>query len=77
MAGWDPPRIWATLGFLCPGRLHHARRPGPPGAQVRCIRGGKERQMSVFDLLVGDLVLVEAGDILPVDGVLVEGSDIK
>lgn len=33
--------------------------------------------MSVFDLLVGDLVLVEAGDILPVDGVLVEGSDIK
>ena len=26
---------------------------------------------------VGDLVLVETGDILPVDGVLVEGSDIK
>ncbi|GAB4821345.1 hypothetical protein N2152v2_008391 [Parachlorella kessleri] len=45
--------------------------------KVRAIRDGRERRMSVFDVLVGDLLLVETGDILPVDGVLVEGSDIK
>jgi P-type Ca2+ transporter type 2C len=33
--------------------------------------------MSVYDLLVGDLLLLEAGDIIPVDAILVEGHDLK
>lgn len=45
--------------------------------QVRAIRDRHERSISVFELLVGDLVVVETGDILPVDGVLVEGPGLK
>ncbi|KAL4531129.1 hypothetical protein Ndes2526B_g04715 [Nannochloris sp. 'desiccata'] len=44
---------------------------------VRALRGGREVQLSTLDVLVGDLLLVETGDILCVDGVLVAGTDIK
>jgi Ca2+ transporting ATPase len=44
---------------------------------VRALRGGREVQLSTFDVLVGDLLLVETGDILCADGVLVDGTDIK
>lgn len=33
--------------------------------------------LSVYDLLVGDVLLVESGDIVPVDVVLVEGQGIR
>ena len=33
--------------------------------------------MSVYDLLVGDIVEVETGEILSVDGILIEGSEIS
>lgn len=45
--------------------------------QVRAIRGGREQSLPVRDVLVGDLLLVEAGDILCADGVLVSGSEMK
>lgn len=32
---------------------------------------------NVHNLLVGDVLLIEAGDIIPVDAVLFEGQDIK
>jgi Ca2+-transporting ATPase len=41
---------------------------------VRVIRGGTEVSVSNFDLLVGDVLMVEAGDILPADGLLLQGS---
>ena len=41
------------------------------------MRDGKEARVSTYDLLVGDVVLVETGDIIPADGVLFEGADIK
>ncbi|OLL25886.1 Calcium-transporting ATPase 2 [Neolecta irregularis DAH-3] len=44
---------------------------------VNVIRSGSTRQISVYDLLVGDLVHLEPGDIIPVDGVLVSGHNIK
>jgi Ca2+-transporting ATPase len=33
--------------------------------------------ISVFDILVGDLVRLEAGDVMPADGILVDGLTIK
>jgi Ca2+-transporting ATPase len=33
--------------------------------------------MSVYELLVGDIVEVETGEILSVDGILVEGNNIS
>ncbi|KAI8463798.1 MAG: hypothetical protein J3K34DRAFT_526699 [Monoraphidium minutum] len=41
---------------------------------VRVIRGGREVSISAPGLLVGDVLLVEAGDILPADGLLLPGS---
>jgi len=44
---------------------------------VRALRGGREVQLSAVNVLVGDLLLVETGDILCADGVLVAGTNIK
>lgn len=45
--------------------------------KVRVRRGGRELSLSVNDLVVGDILLVESGDILPGDGVLLEGYDVR
>jgi len=44
---------------------------------VRVVRSGKTIELSVFDVLVGDIVHLEPGDLIPVDGVLVEGFNVK
>ncbi|KAL8369943.1 hypothetical protein RB595_000345 [Gaeumannomyces hyphopodioides] len=41
---------------------------------VTVIRSGKCCRVSIFDVVVGDLLRVEAGDVLAADGVLVEAS---
>ena len=33
--------------------------------------------MSVYDLLVGDVVEIETGEILSVDGILINGNNIS
>ena len=45
--------------------------------QVRAVRSGKTVEISVFDVLVGDIIHLEPGDLIPVDGVLVEGFNVK
>jgi len=44
---------------------------------VRVVRSGKTIELSVFDILVGDVVHLEPGDLIPVDGVLIEGFNVK
>ena len=51
------------------------RKRGGPPAQV--IRSGKRFETSVTDIMVGDVVVISAGDIIPVDGVLIEGLGVK
>jgi Ca2+-transporting ATPase len=43
---------------------------------VTVIRSGKTHKISVFDILVGDVLHLEAGDIVPVDGILCRGSGV-
>ena len=45
--------------------------------QVTVMRDGATQQISVFDLLVGDVMLVETGDILAADGVLFRGNNVR
>ncbi len=45
--------------------------------QVTAIRSGKSCQISIFDIVVGDLLRVEAGDVLAADGVLVEAFGMR
>ncbi|KAI2636647.1 putative calcium P-type ATPase [Xylaria nigripes] len=44
---------------------------------VKAIRSGKTVEISVFDIMTGDVLHLEAGDLIPVDGVLIKGYDIK
>jgi Ca2+-transporting ATPase len=44
---------------------------------VNVIRNGKVLNMSVYELLVGDLVQIETGEILSVDGVVVESNRLN
>ena len=44
---------------------------------VKIVRNGKTRQVPTEDLLVGDIIFVSMGDVIPCDGVLIEGSYVK
>lgn len=45
--------------------------------QIRVRREGTVQSIPVADLVVGDVLLFEAGDILPADGILLDGFDIR
>jgi P-type Ca2+ transporter type 2C len=44
---------------------------------VKVIRSGKSREVSVYDVLVGDIMHLEPGDLIPVDGIFIEGHNVK
>ena len=41
------------------------------------VRDGQRREVGSGELLVGDVMLLATGDILPADGMLFEGVDIR
>nr|XP_028603416.1 plasma membrane calcium-transporting ATPase 1 isoform X4 [Podarcis muralis] len=41
------------------------------------IRGGQVIQIPIADIVVGDIAQVKYGDLLPADGVLIQGNDLK
>ncbi|EFA79442.1 hypothetical protein PPL_07860 [Heterostelium album PN500] len=43
---------------------------------VKVVRGGEQCIISVFDVLVGDILMIDTGDIVCADGVFVEGHSI-
>lgn len=45
--------------------------------QVKLVRSGKTQEVSVYDVVVGDLLLLEPGDMIPVDGFLVDAHNLK
>lgn len=44
---------------------------------VKVIRSGKPTSISIYNVLVGDVMMLEQGDVIPVDGVLVEGHAVS
>lgn len=44
---------------------------------VKVIRSGRTQELSIHDILVGDVLMVEPGDILPVDGIYITGHSVK
>ena len=44
---------------------------------VKVIRSGKSREISVQDILVGDVMHLEPGDMIPVDGIFISGHNLK
>ncbi|KAG8728010.1 hypothetical protein FRC12_022104, partial [Ceratobasidium sp. 428] len=44
---------------------------------VKVIRDGKEQVINVKDVLVGDIALLEPGEIIPCDGVFLRGHNVR
>eukprot|EP00055_Hartaetosiga_balthica_P006118 m.18829 g.18829 ORF g.18829 m.18829 type:complete len:849 (-) comp5020_c0_seq1:1035-3581(-) len=44
---------------------------------VTVIRNGQRIRESIFDVVVGDIVCVQAGDVIPADGIFVSGESIQ
>ncbi|CAM1508555.1 Fc.00g054030.m01.CDS01 [Cosmosporella sp. VM-42] len=44
---------------------------------VTVVRSGRIQRISVYDVLVGDVMHIEAGDVVPVDGVLIHASSVQ
>ena len=45
--------------------------------QVKAVRSGKSVQISVFDVMVGDVLHLESGDSIPADGILISGHGVR
>lgn len=45
--------------------------------EVKVIRSGKSFNISVYDILVGDVMHMEPGDLIPADGVFISGHNVK
>lgn len=45
--------------------------------QVRVVRDRSQQQVNSTELVVGDVMVVEAGDVLTADGLLFRGDDIR
>ncbi|MCJ1338177.1 hypothetical protein MMC09_003462 [Bachmanniomyces sp. S44760] len=43
---------------------------------VKVIRSGKSREISVYSVLVGDVMHLEPGDMIPVDGIFISGHNL-
>jgi Ca2+-transporting ATPase len=44
---------------------------------VKVIRSGKSQEISVHDILVGDVMHLEPGDLVPVDGIFIDGHNVR
>lgn len=44
---------------------------------VTVMRSGNAAKISVHDVLVGDVLVLEQGDVIPVDGVLIDGHNVS
>ncbi|SPJ86874.1 related to calcium P-type ATPase NCA-3 (Ca2+-transporting ATPase) [Fusarium torulosum] len=44
---------------------------------VNVIRSGRSQEISINDVMVGDIMHLDTGDIVPVDGIFIQGSAVK
>ena len=45
--------------------------------KVQVVRGGRQHKISIFDVVVGDVVYLNKGDQIPADGLLLNDSSLK
>lgn len=45
--------------------------------EIKVVRSGKAVVVNVHDILVGDIVNLEPGDLIPVDGIFISGHGVK
>ncbi len=89
VGGTEPNLYFDTsaliIAFILLGRYLEARAKGQTSAAIKnliglqpktalVIRQGKEQEILIDDVRVGDLILVRPGERVPVDGVITKGS---
>ncbi|KAH9025707.1 Ca-transporting ATPase [Lactarius deliciosus] len=62
---WQKERQFKALDEKIEGRL------------TKVIRDGEERQIDVHQIVVGDVVLFEPGEVIPCDGVFLSGHNVR
>lgn len=69
-------QLGKLLEAVAKGRTSEAIKKlmGLQARTARVIRDGREQDIAIDDVVVGDIVLVRPGEKVPVDGVVVEGS---
>ena len=71
--------INATIGFLQELKAENAleilKKMSQPYSIV--LRDGEEKKVKTSELVVGDIVLLEAGDVVPADLLLIESASLK
>lgn len=45
--------------------------------EIKVSRSGKTIMINVHDVLVGDVLFLEPGDVIPVDGIFIDGHNLK
>jgi Ca2+-transporting ATPase len=45
--------------------------------EVKVLRSGKSMLINVADIVVGDVLYLEPGDLIPVDGIFIDGHNVK
>jgi Ca2+-transporting ATPase len=45
--------------------------------EIKVLRSGKAIMVNVHDVLAGDVLFLEPGDVIPVDGIFIEGHNLK
>ncbi|XP_050217240.1 putative calcium-transporting ATPase 13, plasma membrane-type [Mercurialis annua] len=45
--------------------------------QIDVVRGGRRQQVSIFELVVGDVVCLKIGDQVPADGLFIDGHSLE
>ncbi|EOY05827.1 Autoinhibited calcium ATPase [Theobroma cacao] len=45
--------------------------------QIDVVRGGRRQQISIFDIVVGDIVCLKIGDQVPADGLFLDGHSLQ
>jgi Ca2+-transporting ATPase len=44
---------------------------------VKVIRSGKTMKVSVYECFVGDIMIMDQGDVIPVDGIFIDGYNVS
>ncbi|ONI26416.1 hypothetical protein PRUPE_1G023400 [Prunus persica] len=45
--------------------------------QIEAVRGGRRQQISIFDIVVGDVICLKIGDQVPADGLFLDGHSLQ
>ncbi|CAL8989555.1 unnamed protein product [Prunus brigantina] len=45
--------------------------------QIEAVRGGRRQQISIFDIVVGDVICLKIGDRVPADGLFLDGHSLQ